>query len=222
MKKRIIMIFSLSCFSALMATTTHAANPASKEWVLQQIAANQLQLTTADWNAVCSSGSPASASGCYGNVSSAAFTKVSDRLGGLTTYANINPKNVAASVFIKSFFGGTNVPVNANTFPGYLNITLTNSAARCALFTQAGAGLGVPGVFTSIPTSGSSNNQPGGANVVSINSTTSNAVYFNDGASSGTLTPVAGPSQSDPLYLVCVGYSPNDGSTAAAADVTAV
>ena len=218
MKIKLIMILSISCL-LMWNATTYAANPASKEWVLQQIAANQRVLSAADWNAVCTSGSPTSSSGCYGNVSSAAFVKVSDRLGGFTTYANINPINATSSVFIKAFFGGTNVPVNAN----FLQVTLTNSAARCGLFTQMGQGLGVPGVSTSAPTSGNSDGgQPNGASVISINNTTSSSVYYNNNSFGGTLTPVTGPAQSNPLYLVCAGYNPNDGSTAASIMVAAI
>ena len=100
-----------------------------KNGYCNKLQANQRLLTAADWSAVCTSGTATSATGCYGNVSSAAFSKVSDRLGGFTTYANINPISASSSVFIKSFFGGTNVPVNAN----FLQVTLTNSAARCGV-----------------------------------------------------------------------------------------
>jgi hypothetical protein len=191
--------------------------------VLEQIATNQRILTAADWNAVCSSGSPTSSSGCYGNVSSAAFTKVSDRLGGFTTYANINPGNVPSSVFLKTFFGGTNIPINDFPGSGLLQITLTNSAGRCGLFTQSGFGLGVPGVATNEPGGIAAGGAPNSASVVSINNTTSSNVYFNhQDVQSGSLSPVAGPPQSSPLYLVCAGYNPNDGSTAAAITVAAI
>ncbi len=198
-----------------MLSAAYASTPASKEWVLQQIAANQGMgvLTAADWQAVCTSGTPTSASGCYGNVSSAAFTKVSDRLGGFTTYANINPVNVSSSVFIKTFFGGTNIPANIFT----LHITVSNSAARCGLVTQEGLGLSTSGLATTQPANGTAlTNNPNSISVASINNAVStNDVYYNGS------DPVLGSPQSDPLYLVCAGYNPNDGSTAAPINITA-
>src|SRR5580704_14009147 len=102
----------ISCISIFMLPAAHASKPASKEWVLQQLAANQGVLSAADWNAVCTSGTPSSTSGCYGEVNTPAFTKVSNGLGGFTSFANINPVTAVSSVFIKTFFGGTNIPVN--------------------------------------------------------------------------------------------------------------
>jgi hypothetical protein len=216
MKKMIIMAFSISCVSAFMFSAAYASTPASEEWVRQEIAANQTVLTAADWNAVCTTGSPKSASGCYGNVSSAAFSRVSNRLGGFTTYANINPRNVSSSVFIKTFFGGTNIPVNNNT----LQINVNNSAARCGLVTQAGTGFSVSGVATATPTNGNYRvNDPNAISVVSINNAISNDVFYNE--NSQTSNPVLGSPQSDPIYLVCAGYNPADGSTAARINITA-
>jgi hypothetical protein len=216
MKNRVSSFLFISCLVASVVHVAYASNPASKEWVMQQIAANQRVLTAADWAAVCTSGSPTSTGGCYGNVSSAAFTKVSGRLGGFTTYANINLANVASSVFIKSFLGGTNIPVNAN----YFQINISNSAARCGVYTQAGFGLGIPGVATSTPSSGSDAGlQPNNASVISINNALSNDVFYNNQGSPST---VGGPQQSDPLYLVCAGYNPANGSSAASINVTAV
>jgi hypothetical protein len=217
MKRMFITVFSISCIAAFMLSTAYASRPASKEWVLQQIAANQRILTAADWNAVCTSGSPTSASGCYGNVSSAAFTKVSDRLGGFTTYANINPVNVSSSVFIKTFFGGTNIPANDFT----LHVNVSNSAARCGLVTQAGMGLSVSGLATETPSNGNATlNDPNSISVVSINNAIStNDVYYNE--HNQTTNPVLGSPQSDPLYLICAGYNPNDGSTAAPINISA-
>jgi hypothetical protein len=216
MKKILSSVCFITCLAASIAPVAYASNPASKEWVLQQIAANQKILTAADWSAVCTTGSPTSTVGCYGNVSSAAFTKVSNRLGGFTTYANINPANVASSVFIKSFFGGTNIPQNAT----YFQINISNSAARCGVFTQAGFGPGLPGVATSIPGSGSDAGlQPNNPTVVSINNALSSDVFFNNQSSPST---VGGPQQGDPLYLVCAGYNPANGSSAASINVTAV
>lgn len=222
MRKIFKTVFSISCFSALMATASFASNPASEEWVLQQIAGNQRQLTAADWSAICTSGIPASSTGCYGNVSSGAFSKVSDRLGGFTSYANINPTNTPSSVFVKSFFGGTNIPASANSNPGFLEVQLINSAGRCGLFTQSGFGLGLPGVSTNIPVSGDTAGlAPNSASVVSINNAAASIVAFNNQNSTLNESHVTGPQHSNPLYLVCVGYNPGDGSTAAALSVNA-
>ena len=106
MRKILRTLVYISLLSTSIVTASYAANPASKEWVLQQIAANQSLLTAADWSAVCTTGSPTSSTGCYGNASSAAFSKVSNSLGGFTRYANINPVNIPSSVFVKAFFAG--------------------------------------------------------------------------------------------------------------------
>ena len=208
----------LLCVLAFAMTTAYAANPASKEWVLEQIAANPQQLTSADWNAICASGSVASSTGCYGNVTSAAFQKVSDYVGGFTRYANINPQNIPSSVFVKAFFGGTNIPAQATN----LNLTVNGGAARCALFTRNGYGIGPAGVNSSVPTSGSDSGAfvpPMTLTVESINNANNGFAY--NGFSPNPSSTVGGPPGQDPIYLLCVGYNATDGSTATSVNVTA-
>ena len=215
-------IVSISFLATTIVTVTYAANPASKEWVLQQIAANQPLLTAADWSAVCTSGSPSSATGCYGNASSAAFAKVSTRLGGFNRYANINPVNVPSSVFIKAFFAGTNIPTQATN----INLTVTG-AARCALFTQVGLGLGLGGISTSNPPSGQATPYYVVLHSVSfltINNATNNStegLMYNNETVGGTGQPLSPVVVPNPIYLLCAGFDPANGSTASTIGVSA-
>lgn len=207
----------LLCALAFVVTTAHASNPASKEWVLAQIAANQPQLSSNDWNSICTSGSPNSATGCYGNVTSSAFSKVSNHLGDFIRYANINPVNIATSVFVKAFLGGTNTPASGNAISVHVN----GFAARCALFTTEGLGIGPGGVTTTTPPNGNSPGayvEPQTLAVLSINNATTTLEY-NDQLDS--VTPAGGPVNSNPIYLLCAGYNATDGSTATGLNVTA-
>jgi len=190
-----LMLLMLPCIT--LATT----NPASQEWVMKQIsiavANTQSVLTAAEWNAVCTSGSPAGASGCFGNASSPAFTKLSTGLGGYTTYANIIPANAPNSVFIKAFFAGTNTPASTQ----YLTVSILGGAARCNLFAQSGMGIS--------PIDGIANQNAGpqAPAPTSINNFTYTAFLYNNNPS----IPVV---ISSPLYLLCVGYNTTDGATA--------
>jgi hypothetical protein len=221
MKRILTTMIAISCLLAFTVSTTFAGNhPASKEWVLQQIAANSPLLTAADWSAVCASGSPAGASGCYGNASSAAFAKVSNLVGGFNRYANINPVNAPSSVFIKAFFAGTNTPAQATN----LNVHVINSAARCALFTQVGHGLGLGGISTTNPSSGSTSSAftiLHAVSFVTINNTTSTGLYYNAENIGTGVTPLSNVAVPNPIYLLCAGYNTTDGSTAAPVNITA-
>lgn len=211
------LICLLSSLPAFAMTTTYAANPASKEWVMQQIAANLQPLTSSDWNAICTSGSASSATGCYGNVTSAAFVKINNYVGGFTRYTNINPVNAPSSIFVKAFLGGTNTPTSANN----ISVNVSSSAARCVLYTQNGFALGPSGVNTSSPGNGSTTGAfvpPMAVLVTAINNTT-NDVPYNDAPSTAN---VGGSPNQDPIYLICAGYNASDGTTAATVNVTAI
>jgi hypothetical protein len=161
------------------------------------VANSQSILTAADWNAVCTTGTPAGANGCFGNASSAAFAKLSTGLGGYTTYANIIPANAANSVFIKAFFAGTNTPASTQ----YLTVSILGGAARCNLFAQAGMGISpVDGI-------GNQDIGPEAPAPTSINNFTYTNFLYNSNPSIPVVT-------ASPLYLLCVGYNTTDGATA--------
>lgn len=213
MKKQIIALGLLSLASiASYAAPVASSVPASKEWVLQQIAAANTQLTQADWSAVCTNGSPANVGGCFGSASSGAFAKISRGLGGFATLANIDTANSpAGSVFVKAFFADTNTPVSTAS----IAVTLSSgNIARCGIFLQQGTGLDTVGA--SIDTS-VVNSSTGGPSIVAhpitINAATVAVPMF---TGAGT---VAEPKQ--PLYLVCMGVASN-GATAASLSATGV
>jgi len=213
-KSHLIKTLSVALFS--ISSLSHAASttPASKEWVLKQIALaiSQIQITAQDWANLCNTGSPTNSSGCYGNVSSASFTTIDNNLGGFTTYANINPANGATnSVFVKAFLAGTNTPVSSTT----ITVAVHPGAARCALFTQAGGGIGPRGISSDNPVNGStttSDPPPHTPSVIAINNaSTSSTVFYNN----TFVAPQSPANVPHPIYLLCVGYNPNDGSSAA-------
>jgi hypothetical protein len=207
----------LLCVLAFAVSTANAAVPASKEWVMQQIAASLAPVTAADWNALCTSGLPTSATGCYGNIASAAFTKINNAIGGFTRTANINPVSAANSLFVKAFLGGTNVPVSNST----ISVSVTSGAARCIIFTQQAFAIGPGGVNSSSPSSGAETGAfvpPTALTIEAINTDTTTLAYNQAPFSSPT---VGGSPNTDPLYLLCVGYSATDGTTASPITVTA-
>lgn len=221
MKKTLSRLVYTSVLSAFAASAVYAANPASKEWVLQQLAANGPVLTTSDWNAVCSTGSPSSQAGCYGNASSAAFAKLSKYTGGFLRYANIKPANVSSSIFVKAFFAGTNTPAQLHN----LVVTATNNAARCALFTQAGQGLGLGGISTTNPTSGNTSSEfvvLHAVSFVTLNNISTSVIYYNnESIGGGSSAPLSAVNIPKPIYLLCAGFSTTDGSTAAPLNISA-
>jgi hypothetical protein len=207
----VVAVMSLTCIASQVYANqkqpiaTGTSHPASKEWVLEQIASLNTQLTTPDWNAVCTSGSPASSSGCFGNVSSSAFTKINNGIGGFTTVANINTTNApAGSVFIKAFYAGTNTPVGST----YISVTLASgNIARCGIYLQQGTGLDtLYGGSINTTISNGDTAGPVAAHPVVINSST-----VAIGLYSGSNTPA--PPQL-PLYLVCAGVNSNGASAA--------
>jgi hypothetical protein len=213
MYKNHFMLFAL----VFAVTTSYAANPVSKEWVMQQISTNIATLTAADWNAICTSGSPASSTGCYGSVNSAGFLKISNNIGGFIRYANINPVNVPNSVYVKAFLGGTNTPISTST----IAVNVISSAARCVVLTQEGFGIGPGGVNASSPGNGTDTGAftpPSSLVILTINNENTTLPY---NQASFAATNVGGPPSSDPIYLLCAGYNATDGTTATATTVTA-
>jgi hypothetical protein len=224
----IVAAVSLVCISSQVysdqkhSISSVSSHPASQEWVQQQItllttqvqqqiALLTTQLTPSDWNAACSSGSPANPGGCFGNVSSAAFAKINAGIGGFITIANINTTNApAGSVFIKAFFAGTNTPVSAT------NLTVTSSnIARCGVYLQQGTGTDtLYGGSINTSTTNGDTAGPVAAHPIVVNTGT---VVI--GLYSGSNTP-APPQQ--PLYLVCAGVTGNGATAASIAGITAI
>jgi hypothetical protein len=215
-----IMVVLFTIPSCVFAATP--ATPASQAWVLDQInkASTYLEqligasgsLTPQNWNAICTSGSPTSASGCFGNLSSAGFSRVNSAIGTYTTLGNVPVANVSNSVFVKQFFAGTNMPVSGNE----ISVTTGSSDAVCGLFTVTGTSLGDGGVINSTP---SNDYYPYGQFFINIGSggSTSTIQYF-AGTAGGMVTTA-------PIYVLCLGYNYTSGTppvAAALGSITAV
>ena len=171
-------------------------------------------LVTADWTAVCTSGSPATDTGCLGNTSSPAFHVISNGTGGFTSWANIQPQNAPESIFIKAFLAGTNTPIA----PPNISINVPQGAARCALFTTQGEAIGDNGISNLNPTPGSVLEQPAPVGlIIALNMSTGGFSYEQPPA------PFEADPE-DPIYVMCVAYDPTDGSSAAptAGSITAI
>jgi len=213
----------LGAYLALLAAPTlsmAAPNPASQDWVLQQIAyaVNHIPvaagtLTAADWSAVCVTGSVSSPTGCFGNASSAAFARLNDGLGNFTSYAGVNMAGASGNtVFIKAFLAGTNTPLNVQQLT--LNLPASGGMIKCDLFTQAGNGVNGPeGINSDIPSDGNGYfTGPQAPHVIAINATAAPVVDFNITYNSNSGNPNP-PNPSAPLYFMCVGVDSTTGST---------
>lgn len=209
------VISSIAAMSVLtllsLPNISMASNPASQEWVLQQISKISVSLTPLDWNAVCTSGSPTNSSGCYGNLSSPAFQKVNNAIGTFTTLANVPVANVPNSVFIKQFFAGANVPLNPNDVA-----VSTTGMAACGIFTTTGTSVGDGGVANNTTSPGSY--YPYGQYLVTMGSNSNTTIQYNSNNGANTMVTSA------PLYLLCIGYNYTAGAppVAAALNITAV
>ena len=198
------MAFSTAMFAA--------ANPVSYDKMVQYVNSHTSTLTAADWSAVCSSGSPTSAQGCFGEVSSSAFHRLDVGLGGFSTITGINTTESTApnSVFIKAFLASTNTPVSNE----YITVTVPSfgGMVRCANFAQAGIGISAAeGINTSIPSDGTSSfSGPEAPHVLAMNATSTQATTnYNYNQNSGNSSPA---NISSPIYFICVGVNSTNGS----------
>lgn len=193
-------------FVALLSLPSFAVIAAPKATPSTSLSAStKSHLVAADWSAVCSTGSPTASAGCLGNTISSAFHAISNGTGGFTSWANIQPKNVPESVFIKAFLAGTNLPLN----PPEIMINVPQGAARCALFTMQGESIGNNGISNLNPSPGSVLAQPAPIGEVIALNRSSGVLIYEHIPTQFEATP------EDPIYLMCVAYDPIDGASAA-------
>ena len=202
---------------ATMSFTSNAAapNPASQKWV-ERYAVPQLE--AADWAAVCSSGTPTSQSGCFGNIFSAHFAKLNAGLQGVASYFNIPLSNVENSVFIQQYFGDSSIPTALTGS----NALITNNSpnhAKCTMYTAQGIPLGGTGVNNCNKTPGnSSQNYYIYYAFIPSTAIDANLIYqeCNSSNPSGDgYTPVI-----NPVYMICFGLT-NAGATASLQGISA-
>ena len=111
-----------------------------------------VQLTAADWAAVCTSGSPSAATGCYGNIGSTQYMKIDRILRGFSAIANVQIVSTPNSIFIQQYGPGSNVPQEH----GYATIQLAQQAGGnanqlvCDVFTEGGVEVSVAGTTAGI------------------------------------------------------------------------
>lgn len=194
------LVLASSCVYADRTAEKGPTHPASQEWVLAQLANFTGQhLTAADWAAVCETGSPTSANGCYGNIASSAFAKLNAVIGagGFTDQIDMPVTSTPNSVFIQQFNGNSAVPSTAGQSPQVKIPSTGSAAAMCAYFTTAGASLTYTGMVLGREC------EVGGAIAhVAANATfTTLNTAANDCVSDGALVSVV-------YYALCVGYSP--------------
>lgn len=174
---------------------------ASKEWVLQQLAnLPSSTLTSADWANACTSGTPEGDHGCFGNISSSTFARINKIVGGFTDKVNIPITNVANSIFIQQYNGGSGHVSGFDT-PTIHN--LSKSGASCSYFTTQGTNLSYTGVRYQ------SSDIVGGA-----------VEYFPPGDTGVVYSADGGPKIKVTYYVLCIGVSPS--STPAAGNLTGI
>lgn len=172
-----------------------------------QIDNNLPYLTSTDWSNLCTAGTPAQ--GCFGNVGSTAFQRFDQVAGGWLTLVGINSVNIANSVFIKEFFGGSgNTPTSYYfqiSTPGALN------DVKCQLFTQAGAYISnYEGLYTNVGQNYESESYYGGIVTVVPNTTSYEDLYYSNG-SPGQYNAYA---TTNPVYVVCAGINSTNANAA--------
>jgi hypothetical protein len=178
-----------------------ATQSASQEWVLQQLAnLPSSTITAADWAAICTTGNPEGAHGCFGNISSPAFARINKIIGGFADQVNIPATNVPNSIFIQKYYGGSshvsgfNTPTIHNSSP---------SGASCSYFTTQGANLSYTGVRYH-------NSDIVGGAIEYFAPGSSGIVYSSDGGSSIKTT----------YYVLCIGSVASPVSGPAAGSLT--
>ena len=184
----------------LSAAACAAPNPVSYDKMVEYVAAHSGILTAANWAAACTTGSPLSANGCYGDAASTGFARINRGLGGYSSYSGINISgSVAGSIFIKAFLANANTPID----PENISVTLASGyGARCSLFTQEGAGInGVEGMGNS--GSNGTLSGPQAAQITTVSSAQQDI----------KITNAAPAVINAPLYILCVGFNTTDNST---------
>lgn len=188
---------------------TDASNPAA------------LSLTAADWNAACTSGTPAQSGGCFGNISSPAFDKINTALGGFASMANIPVTNVPRSVYLIQFFGGSSNTIDPSHLDVFLNTTDT-IAASCVLAVTEGSEIGYNGLqnCTTNLTSNAINSMPNKVTTLqgpTTSARTCDQQYQACNNASAHYTPV-----NVPIYLICIGNTIDGGGNNIAASFTQI
>jgi hypothetical protein len=207
-KLSLLLVASIACaVSNVYANKSPSASthPATKEWVLEQLANfSPTSLTAADWAAACTSGTPTGVSGCLGNISSAAFAKLNKIIGagGFTDQVNIPVTNVPNSIFIQQYNGGSSHVSGSNT-PTIHNTSA--AGASCAYFSTQGANLDYEGVLYQ------KTDEVGGG-IEYIAPGASHIVYNADGGSSIKVT----------YYVLCIGSVVPAPSTPTAGNLTGI
>lgn len=207
--KRISLLLTsvaLVCSTAFAGQKTipGSTHPASQEWVLQQLANySPSSLTAQDWAAACDSGSPTSATGCYGNIASSAFAKINKIIGGggFTDQINLPATSTPNSIFIQQFNGNSALPSVTGQSP-QIKIPASSAPAMCAFFATNGANLSYEGMVL-----GDTCEVGGGIKDVT-NSNTFTTVY-NTASDCVINAPVVVT-----YYVVCVGYHTTNSTTA--------
>lgn len=173
-------------------------------------------LTAADWEAACTTGTPAQAGGCFGNISSPAFAKINAALGGFSSMANLPIANVPRSLYLVQFFGDSQNTLNPSQVDVFLTIS-GSIAASCVLAVTEGSEVGYNGVqnCTKGITAGSSTINNMQNKVTTIQGPTGVAVTShqqyqscsNTGTGAARYSPV-----NVPMYLVCIGNTIESGA----------
>ena len=117
---------------ALLITAAAGANAANNP-----INQNYVELSAADWEAVCSSGT--TAGGCFGDVGGQAYKKLERLLGHPATQAGLYTASVPASLFVQQY-GPEGIPTGLSTISGAQ--MATTAAYSCAGYTAGGDSIG--------------------------------------------------------------------------------
>lgn len=184
-------------------TVTGPTHPASKEWVLEQLANfAPTSLTAQDWAAACDSGSPTSATGCYGNIASSGFAKLNKIIGGggFTDQIDIPVASVPNSFFIQQFNGNSAIPSTTATSPE-VKIPASSAPAMCAYFATNGANLSYEGLVLN-------DDCEAGGGIQDISNNNTFQTVYRVASACVVDAPVV-----TTYYVLCVGYHVTNTST---------
>ncbi len=199
MTRKLIAQIALGTIVATLSSVSCAhTNPINEAYV---------QLSAADWAAVCTTGSPTSASGCLGNIASPQFAKINRILLWITDFANVPVISTPNSVFIQQYGGASAVPFPASQYATVNTVAVGGGGAVCEVFTGHGQALGWQGNMGG-KGSDRASTESGGAMGVSKSNVTTTARGLQ-------LVPNgnADVNAAVPMYLLCIGSSLNGNAT---------
>jgi len=199
------------------------SQPASKEYVNQQISLLRAQIqgtfTSNSWISACPTGAAGLLAGCFTDGISASNSPIGTLINGMWAGINTMPTSAANSVFIKKFPARYVFTVISGRGLTYSTTQIPNtSKAWCTTDAIAENGLDIDCHINNDPNSATNNNCIYNVSVsgegFKFNSTVTEQILQST-PNSGTALPLG-----IPIYIVCIGANTSTGAPASIAGMS--